>query len=607
MTSMAAVAPERQSKPGWRRAVVPALVGLIVVYGAALRFDALTLQFGPVKRPAWLHTLQASPVGTSVPRPAGLMWSLVPTAPHRDGVWTRYTSDPYTYVQYARQMRHFYAAHRREPVFPFVTRVFLGLLRDQDVAVSFAAASFSVLAILATFLLGSCAFSPWVGVGAAAAMAIEYDAISWGVRGWRDDAFTCAVVLSAYTIVRYMRVPSRRNAVLLGVVGGISCLIRITSVSFLAPGFACLLLASRQPWKERLAGIALAAVTAAVIVAPFLIDCWRVFGDPFYAINVHADVYRAAEGQAVDVTQTAARYLGNQARSRPMRTLDTVALGMTSYPFLNKWGGFDPWLRGLGGWLSVAALSGLLLFLASPHGRVLLLVLAASLVPYAATWRLAADWRFTEHAYPFFLIAASLAIAQLVRASAAPSRLVSLARRRPSGKTTVAWASVLTVLAIATWFVTRMLPVLVADETLRANEAMTIVAGGRDGGFFTAGWSAPTGAGLAVRASRGPRSIVRIPVPRLRDYELTLRLDPFPRPLADTIADMPQIQVSFNDQPVTILHLVWNPQRFGSYNVHIPKSMMQPGLNRLILTARPSSGKAAGFTLWYVRIQPPTS
>ena len=36
--------------------------------------------------------------------------------PHRDGPDTRYSSDPYTYLRFARAMPSFYAAHvRRDP------------------------------------------------------------------------------------------------------------------------------------------------------------------------------------------------------------------------------------------------------------------------------------------------------------------------------------------------------------------------------------------------------------------------------------------------------------------------------------------------------------
>jgi hypothetical protein len=104
-------------------------------------------------------------------------------------------------------MRSFYAANLREPLFPFVTKVFLRLLRNQDVAVSFASAAFSVLAIIGTLAVGWYAFSWPVGLGAALAMAIEYEVVSSGVDGLRDDAFACAAVLSAYVMLRYARVP----------------------------------------------------------------------------------------------------------------------------------------------------------------------------------------------------------------------------------------------------------------------------------------------------------------------------------------------------------------------------------------------------------------
>lgn len=153
------------------------------------------------------RAIQQTREPASLLRPAGVTWTAVPSYPHRDGPPTHYASDPYTYLKYAREMRSFYAAHLREPLFPFVTKVFLRLLRNQDVAVSFASAAFSVLAIIGTLAVGWYAFSWPVGLGAALAMAIEYEVVSSGVDGLRDDAFVCAAVLSAYVMLRYARVP----------------------------------------------------------------------------------------------------------------------------------------------------------------------------------------------------------------------------------------------------------------------------------------------------------------------------------------------------------------------------------------------------------------
>jgi hypothetical protein len=122
----------------------------------------------------------------------------------------------------------------------------------------------------------------------------------------------CAVVMAAFLMLRYARVPSKWNAWLVGIVGGLACLIRITALSFLVPGLAFLLVGATGRWRDRLKGVSLAALTMTAIIAPFAINCWLTFGDPLYSINVHADVYRATEGQKVEASQTAAQYLGSK-------------------------------------------------------------------------------------------------------------------------------------------------------------------------------------------------------------------------------------------------------------------------------------------------------
>jgi 4-amino-4-deoxy-L-arabinose transferase-like glycosyltransferase len=524
----------------------------------------------------------------------------------------RYISDPYTYLQYAREMRSFYAAHRREPVFPFVTKIFLRLLDQQDVAVSFASASFSVAAIAATFLLGAYASSYWVGIGAAIAMAVEYDVITWGAGGWRDDAFTFAVVLFAYATLRFARDPSGRHAVAMGAVAGLACLVRITALSFVLPGFACLALIGARPVRARLAGIATGLLVATVIAAPFLVNCWRVFGDPFYAINVHANVYRSAEGQPEQQGLTAAAYLSSAARSRPFETLDTALMGLTAYPFQNKWRGFEPWAPDLGWWLSRASWLGLFLFLGSPAGRLLLVVLGTSLVPYAMTWKLISDWRFTAHAYPIFLVAACLAIRHVVLCAAPPDPLSP--RRWPPLRRVAWWAAALAGVGLGAWAASRVMPVLTARESLLAGEAMTITSGSRDGSFFTTGWSQPLREGnVTARVSGGSIAAVNLPLPRSRDHSMTLRLDPFPRPLEEAPAGLPTVRVFLNGHPVARLDLRWNPERVGAYDVRLPGHAVKEGINRLELLAEPAT--AAGlpsaavpdvprFRLWYVRIRP---
>ena len=140
---------------------------------------------GPFERPAWLVELEAHTRDRiETVRPDSFAWHRV-ESPYVGG-------DPVNYIRFGREMRSFYAAHVREPMFPFATKVWLALVDGQDQAVSFASATFSVLAIVATYALGRYAFSPLVGLLGALGVAVDKDLIT---RGARWLARRCADVL----------------------------------------------------------------------------------------------------------------------------------------------------------------------------------------------------------------------------------------------------------------------------------------------------------------------------------------------------------------------------------------------------------------------------
>jgi hypothetical protein len=573
----------------------------------------LTGRFGQVSQLSWLQALQQGAqtlVGVlSLPVAE---WEPEPEYPHREGPPTHCRSAPYTYLQRAREMYSFYGAHYREPVFPFVVKFFLWMLSDQDIAVSFASATFSVLCVLATYFMGALAFSRWVGCAAALGMAVEREAIAWGVAGWRDDAFAFAVALCVCAVLSYRRRPSIGSALALGASAGLASLTRISSLSFLAPGFLYLAIWSAFSWRERRRDFTVATITAAVLVAPYLVNCWREFGDPLYALNYHPRYYLEAEHTQTSTAPGAARYIGEKLVNAPFRTLDTWALGMTSYPFLNKWSGFDPWLPGLGHWLAGAALLGLILFAASGNGRLLLVALASAQVPFAFTWPLSSDWRYTEFTYPFLLVAAGLVITSAA-AFASPSRWRRPALRMPSSRTVCALALTLAGVAVASWVILRVLPVLVFRETLLADQRAAIAAGPRDRSFFREGWSgAVTTHNVTARIARGERSVVDIPLPRSADYTITVRLDPFPPPSAGA-EDLPTVRVLLNGVLLRTVTLTWNPGKVGSYDLWLKQALVRPGPNRLMLVGDRGSagGVTAGegssnrsFKLWYVLVRP---
>ena len=603
-----------------RRVAALALPLVAITLAAALRLDAITQTYGPVERPVWLRALQvASNSALDRLRPAHIRWERTGTYPHRDGPPTPYFSDPYTYLIFAREMRSFYGAHHREPVFPFATKVWLWLLNDQDVAVSFASASFSVLMVLATYLLGATLSCRWVGVAAAVLMAIDHDAISWGVGGWRDDAFTFGLVMTTWAMIRFLRAPSRQTAIVLGVCAGFTCLTRLTAVTFLVPGLVYLLIFAQGPFKARATGVLVVVFVLLAVAGPYLFNCWRAYGDPLYAIShltrdqlvIEARLSESpTPSSAPGGSISAGEYVVSKVTARPLQTLDTVVLGLTSYPFSNKWTGLNRWIPQLGDLLSWGALAGLVMLAGSVQGCLVLLVLATSLLPAALTWRLAADWRFTLHAYPFFLVAACLLFGRLVSLVGTLRARGWRSRGRPTFSTVGVWAALIVGIAGTAWFVTRALPFWVVGETLRAREEVTIGTGTRDALFFREGWAAPMGDGnVTLRAAARPLSSVRLPLP-VSDYLLTVRLDPFPRPVNGENVRPPVIHAFMNTSLLSTIELGWNPDRVGSYDIRVPRTFVRRGVNRLIFmvdppaAARSGESSARSFAIWYVRIRP---
>ena len=599
------------------RRIAPALI--VIAVAALLRLDAITQSYGPVQHPAWLQRAQmAVNTGLGALRPASISWERIGTYPHRDGPPTQYLSDPYTYLIFAREMHSFYRPHHREPVFPFATKVWLWVLGGQDVAVSFASASFSVLVVFATYLLGATLASRGVAFAAALAMAIEYDVISWAVGGWRDDAFTFGVLMCTWAMVRYLRTPAllersgaRRAgpAIILGVFGGFTMLTRMTAVTFLAPGLLYLLVATKGPFRARAAGILLAVLALLTVAGPYLFNCWRAYGDPLYAINhltgdqlvMEAAQTGSSAVPAPSASTTARQYLISKVTRRPFYTLDTVALGLTSYR----------WIPGLGTVLSWAAIAGLVLLAGSFPGRLVLLVLITSLVPAAVTWRLASDWRFTSHAYPFFLVASCLAFGHLADL-ARPSRVRERwARGRPSLRIVGFLAAGIIGLGAAVWVGTRTLRLVVGSESLRRREVVTIGTAGRDAVFFQEGWSEPETAGnVTLRAAVGSVSVIQVPLPDVDEYSLTVRLDPYPRPRPDENVRPPVVRIFMNNSLLATVALDWNPARVGSYAIKVDRASVKRGANRLIFMSDPPAASRVGepvsqsFAVWYVRIRP---
>ncbi len=624
----------------WRAFLIPALLAVVVFYGALLRIDRLFRAYGPFDHPGWLVSLERS---------AGTLRPLVPASWDWPKIEQPYVGgDPINYLKYSREMRHFYQGHVREPVFLATTRGFLWLTGDQDVAVSFASLTFSVLCIVATYLLGKAVVSRWVGLLAALALAIEHEVITWAPDGWRDEAFTAFAVLSAWALVRLGRVLTQRSppklerqrerrwAVVAGVVGALACLTRLSSLTFLVPAWLWLawpravegrslsavegrgLSGVEGLWRPRLAAVGLAAGVCTILIAPYLINSWRAHGDPLLALNYHTKFYQAAEGITTEVPTSALGFTLDKFRKLPVAATDTAVRGLVVNPFEIKWRGFQPIVPIAALVLPWLAAAGLVMWLFQPAGRLLLVMLFTSLVPYMLIWSLRGGdhWRFTLHAYPFYLVAAF----HFLFASGAV--LVAVARGR--GRETLegvrprrvaAIAAAMIAIAALARFADRWAPYLVARESLATNNATTIGAGPKDGVFFGEGWSPlVVGGNVVARLQTAERSTLWVPLPARRPYRLVIRMDPIPFDGAP-----PQrVRVLLDGREIAALALTWNPQRVGAYQIEVPADVVPGGRARLEFvsdyrlpldragSAFPELPRSvsAGLRLWYVRLTP---
>ena len=462
-------------------------------------------------------------------------------------------------------------------------------------AVSVTSIVFGLLTLVATYALGALVASPMVGLAAAAMLGHRSARRVLGDRRLARRAVRLLRHLMHVGVATVRRQPTRANAVLAGALSGGACLTRITTIALIAPAVVWLLATKGANIRRELS---IAVGVMAVLVAPFLINCAIATGDPFYAINNHTDFYLKREGVAeADVRpMSAVAYSSGKFASRPIAATDNAVRGVFVYPFSNKWVGLDRWYPGLGTALACLAVAGLVSWLWSAEGRLLLVMFFGSLVPFSMTWTVlgGAEWRLTFFAYAFYLVAAFSIVDKTVRISRAMflSRdarpWTQVNRRRMLSSAAIVFALVL--VAVGWWIAA---PYAVTREALHYEGAATIAAGPRDRWFFVDGWSRLVVEGnVTMRFAAPPGADLRIVLPEARSYTLTVRADP-----VDPSAAARQIvRVSLNGTHLDDLLLQWNPERIGQYQVTVPAGTFARGDQRLELRSD------MAFKLWYVRV-----
>ena len=484
---------------------------LVTLLAAALRFEAVVIRYWGATAPDWAEAL------------ASEIRAFRPGAFEHAPTLHPYEGDPFSYLTLARSMGGFYEPSAREPLFPFLTRLALFLAGGRDIGINFLSALCSALVCVAVFALGSRLLSAWTGVFAALLWAIEWQALSFSVEGWRDDLFTQQVAACAAAIISLHLRPGRLVALVLGIAGGLTLLTRLSALSFLVPGLiAAVLLPGSALRRERLRAAGAALLWMILLAGPFMAACAIGFGDPFYAVNVHAAFYRDRAGLPGSGGSTALRFL---AQSLPWEFLQTGFVGLTSYPFSNKWLGLGALVPGLGEIVRVLALAGVPVVLWRPGGALALVVLFSAIAPYAWTWGIpgGAEWRFTLPAYPFYLVFALIAVETLIRG------LVEFAdrgRRREVLLSALRFVVTAALLTASFPWASRWLDWFRVREAIRHHRPALIEAGSQARRFFSAGWEEVGNAanGSMAFSMSAPEVLVRIPLSEEMGARIVLRL-----------------------------------------------------------------------------------
>jgi hypothetical protein len=494
------------------------LLCLAIVMAAGFRFEALVVQYWGVDAPDWADAL------------AGEISALRPGAFEHSPTRHPYEGDPFSYLTIAKSMGPFYEPSAREPLFPALTRAALALAGGRDIGINFLSALCSTLVCLATFALGARLLSAWTGAIAALFWAIEWQVISFSVEGWRDDLFCLEVGACAAALVSLHLRPSRLVGVALGVCGGLTLLTRLSALTFLVPSLAAaVLLPSPAPRRDRGQAALWAGLWMLLLAGPFMAACAIGFGDPFYAVNVHAAFYRSRAGLPGTGGSTAIRFLARSAL--PWEFVQTGLIGLTSYPFTNKWVGLGAMVPPLAEITRTLALLGLPVLLFRPGGILALLVLFSSIAPYAWTWGIlgGGEWRFTLPAYPFYLVSAVVAGEAGVRGLIAMSRPES---RRGALSAAFRIAASAFLLSLVGLWASRWLDWLRVGEAIRHRRPALIETGPQAGLFFSQGWRRATDPeGSAVRTMSSPEARIRIPWAQDGGLRVVLRLGRVAAPL----------------------------------------------------------------------------
>jgi hypothetical protein len=297
----------------------------------------------------------------------------------------------------------FYDASFREPFYVALVSFSLWLSGGNEIGILILSFFFSVTTLLLFYLLATQMTNRWWALAALLPVVLHEWLILEAPTGYRMSTYAFFVL----ALVGWIFLGRSRwwpvNAVVTGILGSAVCLIRLSGLSFVVP------LVLLQAWyrrKEKGWKYALvSSITILALIGPFLMNCYRAHGDPFYAVSFHTQFWLDAEHaeRATRPVSLSRYFLDHNVEDLAKGTFK----GLSTLPLRTYWRGLArfPWMNCL---TLFAGILGLLLATVT-RLRFLTIAYFAHLLPFAYIQNFPSGEmpRFVMPAY-FFLVLAGI-------------------------------------------------------------------------------------------------------------------------------------------------------------------------------------------------------
>jgi hypothetical protein len=315
-----------------------------------------------------------------------------------------YRADVRSYLDRAQSLSlfGFYDASFREPLYVAIVGIFLWLFGGQGIGILIQSLFFSIAVLPLAYLLAIRVANRWWALAALLPITLHEWLILEAPSGYRMSTYAFFVLAFTGWVFLGKSRSWHTDAAVTGILGSAVCLIRLSGLSLVLP--LLVLKAWERRRQENWKAIWVSALVILVLIGPFLVNCYREHGDPFYAVSFHTQFWLDAERtERAERPVSLTRYL----LDRDIVDLAKGTLkGLTFLPIRTFWRGLArfPWMNAL---IVAAGILGLLVVLKTRY-RFLTVAYLTHLLPFAYIQNFPSGEmpRFVMPAYFFLVLAA---------------------------------------------------------------------------------------------------------------------------------------------------------------------------------------------------------